>query len=122
VNGRGGAVAIIQRFGAALNLNVHVHALVLDGVHAEDDGSGTLQFHPATSPSDEEMNALLGTIKRRIVRLLARRGVTEGGEHAPDRWSGEAPVLPRDRRRVGAGPGGVRAARRGRGTAPWRLP
>ena len=29
--GRGGAVAIIQRFGAALNLNVHVHALVLDG-------------------------------------------------------------------------------------------
>jgi Putative transposase len=27
-------VAIIQRFGAALNLNVH--ALVLDGVYAED--------------------------------------------------------------------------------------
>ena len=31
--GRGGAVAIIQRFGAALNLDVHVHALVLDGVY-----------------------------------------------------------------------------------------
>jgi hypothetical protein len=31
-HGRGGAVAILQRFGAALNLNVHVHALVLDGV------------------------------------------------------------------------------------------
>ena len=31
--GRGGAVAIIQRFGAALSLNVHVHALVLDGVY-----------------------------------------------------------------------------------------
>jgi len=30
-HGRGGAVAILQRFGAALNLNVHVHALVLDG-------------------------------------------------------------------------------------------
>ena len=30
--GRSGAVAIIQRFGAALNLNVHVHALVVDGV------------------------------------------------------------------------------------------
>ena len=29
---RGGAVAIIQRFGGALNLNVHIHALVLDGV------------------------------------------------------------------------------------------
>ena len=30
-DGRGGAVAVIQRFGGALNLNVHVHALVLDG-------------------------------------------------------------------------------------------
>ena len=33
-DGRGGAVAIVQRFGGALNLNVHVHALVLDGVFA----------------------------------------------------------------------------------------
>ncbi len=24
-DGRGGAIAVIQRFGAALNLNVHVH-------------------------------------------------------------------------------------------------
>ena len=31
MDGRGGAVAIIPRFGAALNLNVHIHALVLDG-------------------------------------------------------------------------------------------
>ena len=30
VDGRGGAVAIFQRFGGAVNLNVHVHALVLD--------------------------------------------------------------------------------------------
>jgi 3-oxoacyl-(acyl-carrier-protein) synthase len=26
-DGRGGAVAVIQRFGRALNLNVHIHAL-----------------------------------------------------------------------------------------------
>ena len=43
-DGRGGAVAILQRFGAALNLNLHIHALVLDGVFAED-GSGGLRFH-----------------------------------------------------------------------------
>jgi Putative transposase len=29
--GRGGGVAVIQRFGSALNLNVHIHALVVDG-------------------------------------------------------------------------------------------
>jgi hypothetical protein len=92
VSGRGGAVAIIQRFGAALNLNVHVHALVMDGVYAEN-GSGELCFHPATPPTDEEMDALLGTIARRIQGLLARRGVVEGGEHGPDRWAEEAPVL-----------------------------
>lgn len=34
---------IIQRFGPALNLNVHVDALVLDGVYAFDRG-GRLRF------------------------------------------------------------------------------
>ncbi|MBI4262916.1 MAG: transposase zinc-binding domain-containing protein [Acidobacteria bacterium] len=43
VAGRGGAVAIIQRFGAALNLNIHVHALVLDGVYVQDGVA--LRFH-----------------------------------------------------------------------------
>ena len=35
-DGRGGAVAIVQRFGAALNLNMHIHALVMDGVRVTD--------------------------------------------------------------------------------------
>src|SRR5439155_4622962 len=34
-DGRGGAVTAIQRFGSALNLNVHYHTLALDGVFAE---------------------------------------------------------------------------------------
>jgi hypothetical protein len=32
-------VAIIQCFGAALNLNVHIHALVLDGVYGDVTGA-----------------------------------------------------------------------------------
>ena len=36
LGGRSGAVAVVQRFGAALNLNVHVLALVLDGVFTLD--------------------------------------------------------------------------------------
>ena len=62
--------------------------LVVDGVYAED-GSGGLCFHPATPPTDEEMEELLDTIARRIDRLLARRGVVDGGEHGPDRWAEE---------------------------------
>ncbi len=44
--GRGGGVVVIQRFGGALNLNVHLHALVLDGVFArEDDGCASVSPH-----------------------------------------------------------------------------
>jgi hypothetical protein len=32
-----GAVTFIQRFGSALNLNLHLHSLMLDGVYAADD-------------------------------------------------------------------------------------
>jgi hypothetical protein len=41
---RGGGVAIVQRFGSVLNLKVHVHALVLDGVFVRG-ADGRLQFH-----------------------------------------------------------------------------
>ena len=58
-----------------MNLNVHVHALVLDGFYVED---GTiLRFHEAMPPTDDETDRLLGTIDRRIHRLLARRGVLD---------------------------------------------
>jgi hypothetical protein len=92
--GRSGAVAIIQRFGSALNVNVHTHALVLDGVFAED-ATGTLVFHPAPPPEGEALDPLLATIARRIERLLMRRGVwTAHAESATeDPWIEEAPVL-----------------------------
>ena len=32
-----GSVTLIQRFGSALNLNVHYHMLFLDGVYAENN-------------------------------------------------------------------------------------
>jgi len=87
LGGRSGAVAIIQRFGAALNLNVHVHALVLDRVYVEDAGGG-LRFHSAAPPADEEMDRLIATIDRRLQRLLARRDVVDdvGDGSDADPW------------------------------------
>jgi hypothetical protein len=75
-------------------VNVHTHALVLDGVFAEDV-TGTLVFHPAPPPAGEALDALLATIAGRIERLLIRRGVwTEhAGPAAGDPWAEEAPVL-----------------------------
>jgi hypothetical protein len=87
-------VAIIQRFGGALNLNVHVHALVLDGVYVDDRG-GTLRFHAAAAPPDEEMDRLIAAIDRRIHRLLVRCGVVDDpvDGDAVDAWREQEPVL-----------------------------
>ena len=43
-DGHSGSVTVIQRFGSGLQLNVHSHALFLDGVFTEG-ADGTLHFH-----------------------------------------------------------------------------
>jgi len=70
---RTGAVTLIQRFGSALNLNVHLHMLFLDGAYRFSTTRPT--FHRARPPAGEELNDLLDTLSRRIVRVLERRGL-----------------------------------------------
>jgi Putative transposase len=91
VGSRSGAVAIIQRFGGALN--VHIHALVLDGVFAAD--GAILRFHSARRLTRADVAAVVAEVARRIERLLQRRGLTatpdEGG--VTDPWAEDAPSL-----------------------------
>ena len=92
-DGHGGAVAIIQRFGGALNLNVHVHALVIDGVFT---GEGeAVGFHSARRLTRDDVAQVVAVVARRIDRLLQRRGVAAAPEErgVPDAWSEDAPVL-----------------------------
>jgi hypothetical protein len=91
-DGRSGAVTVIQRFGGGLQLNVHFHTLVLDGVFAEGDDGG-LEFHAAEPPSDEEVARLLATIYRRVRRLLARRGLDVDDTPDVDPLAEESPAL-----------------------------
>lgn len=92
-DGRGGAVAIIQRFGGALNLNVHVHALVMDGVFARAE-AGALAFHPARGLTDLDVAEVLATAEPRIRHVLDRRGLGDRDDASgEDAWAGEAPVL-----------------------------
>jgi hypothetical protein len=73
-------------------LNVHLHALVLDGVFVLD--VGVVQFHPVRRLTREDVAAVVALIARRVERLLERRGLGGGAESgAPDLWSEEAPVL-----------------------------
>jgi hypothetical protein len=62
-------------------LNVHFHTLILDGVFSQDQAGG-LAFHPAPPPSDEEVGHVLATIRHRVRRLLARRGLEPGDEES----------------------------------------
>lgn len=48
-----GAVSFIQRFGSALNLNLHIHMLALDGVYAADEDDQP-HFQVLLAPDDGE--------------------------------------------------------------------
>jgi hypothetical protein len=78
-----------QRFGAALNVNFHFHALVLDGVHARSQGTAP-RFHPLPPPSDREVADLVRALTHRLARLLERRALGRATDPA------DADPFPRD--------------------------
>ena len=67
-----GAVTLIQRFGSALNLNIHFHMLFLDGVYV--DGG---KFRWVKAPTSAELTQLAHAIAQRIGRFLERQGLLE---------------------------------------------
>ena len=71
-----GAVTLIQRFGSALNLNVHFHMLFLDGVYV-DGPHGLARFRWVKAPTSEELTRLAHTIAHRVGRFLERHGLLE---------------------------------------------
>ena len=64
-----GAVTVIQRFGSALNLNVHFHMLVPDGVYRHS--AGTPEFVRIAAPTAEQLQTLVERISERVGRQLA---------------------------------------------------
>ena len=69
-----GAVTFIQRFGSALNLNLHLHMLAIDGVFAADE-DGHPQFQVLLAPDDEEVGRLTASLAEGITKSLQRRGL-----------------------------------------------
>jgi len=78
----------VQRFGSAVNLNLHYHTLVLDGVYVERNGAAS--FWPLPPPTQRDVERLCAAIARRVGRLLVRGGIES---EAPDPLAEDEPLL-----------------------------
>jgi hypothetical protein len=75
-DGATGAVTLIQRFGSALNLNIHFHILFLDGVYVYR-GDRSPRFQRLKAPVKDELEDLVQLISQRVGRCLERQGLLE---------------------------------------------
>ena len=71
---RSGVVTLVQRFGSAVNLNIHLHMLALDGVYTVGK-SGKAKFHRVKAPNQSELRTLLNRVIQRVVRRLEKEGL-----------------------------------------------
>ena len=129
-----GAITAIQRFGSALNANVHFHSLVLDGVFSRPAPGAAPVFHPLPAPTDEEIVQILEQIHERVTHLLRRCGRLPEDPSPTDPVAAQMPLLAgyaaaAIQERIATGPGRPSCApaahrRRGggRGEAPVRPP
>jgi hypothetical protein len=69
-NPKTGAITVVQRFGGALNLNVHFHTIYIEGVFYENE-YGEEAFYELI-PSHEEVIHLNGILEKRLTRLMEK--------------------------------------------------
>jgi len=78
-----GSVTFIQRFGSALNLNLHFHCVFLEGVYLDRTDQGLKpRFLTGDPPSDADVADVLQKISHRVIRKLRQLGYLEAGGDA----------------------------------------
>jgi hypothetical protein len=70
------AVVFVQRFGGALNCNVHAHALLPDGVFVLSEQGNSLRLVRLPPPSDNDILRLTQRLARRVTAFFERRFAT----------------------------------------------
>ena len=96
-----GSVTFMQRFGSALNLNLHFHCVFLEGVYLDRTDQGLKpRFLQGEPPSDADVAAVVQKISHRVIRKLRHLGYLEVGGDAPmatgyDPLGDDAPELAR---------------------------
>ena len=75
-----GSVSFIQCFGSSINLNLHFHSIVLEGVYLDRMNQGRMpRFLAGEPPTDADIAAVLQKISRRVMRMLRHLGYLEAG-------------------------------------------
>lgn len=91
-----GSVTAIQRFGSALNLNLHLHTMAPDGVYVQRD-NGTLEYIHIGAPSVGEERAIGWDVCQRTIAHLRKEGrwydEELGGGDTEDTLYQEHPLL-----------------------------
>ena len=67
-------MTVVQRFGSALNLNPHFHALFLDGIMTRRTPDGPVRFVRLRTLTDADVASVLDETLEGLRRLFARRG------------------------------------------------
>jgi hypothetical protein len=79
-----GSVTFLQRFGGALQLNVHYHVIVMEGVFLDRTDQGLKpHFLKGEPPSDADVAHVVQKISRRVIRHLRQLGYLEAGMDVP---------------------------------------
>jgi hypothetical protein len=70
-NSKSGSVTFIQRFGSALNLNVHFHSLFAAGVFYKV-GDGFYEFFRLPEPTQDELAIIARQIQEKVFRFTKK--------------------------------------------------
>ena len=79
-----GSVTFIQRAGSALNLNVHCHALVLDGVYLHEGfgRGGPIEFLALPAPRTQDVEEVLLRVRKKVVGIVQQAANEEADQDA----------------------------------------
>src|SRR2546428_9534797 len=78
-----GSVTFMQRFGSALNVNLHFHGVFMEGVYLDrTEARRKPHFLTGEPPSDADVADVLQKISHRVIRKLRSLGYLEAGGDA----------------------------------------
>lgn len=78
-NAKPGVITCIQRFGSALNLNVHFHSLFADGVFYKSGDN--FEYYRLPEATHKELLELALKIYNRVTNLIERLGLNDSNQY-----------------------------------------